>query len=417
MKRPAVLLHLTKKNWYSFVPLINSLDQSSVEAELVLSADVLQALREARRKYEPVICCMSFFSTQLGQVARLVEKIRSEFGNEVSLVAGGPHASALPRETLRLGFDVVVKGEGELVFPEVVKDLLARKHGSRWTGKVVEGVPLPNLDMFPAVSLQRGLHPPIEITRGCPFRCKFCSVPHIFGPVRHRSVESVVQTASRLVRLVRRWDFRFISPNSLGYQSRSKAPNEEAVERLLTSLRALEGEKRIYFGTFPSEARPDFVTKRMVELIADLADNRSVCIGAQSGSDAVLRKVGRGHTLDEVYSAAGLILDAGLRPMIDFILGFPCESESDQLKTLEVMRDLVRMGGKVRVHHFMPLPGSAMSGMAASRIAPEVLEEIGRMALRGWASGAFAQQMRFARESALARGSASISVTRGVGDR
>lgn len=417
MKRPAVLLYLDRKNWYSFVPLINSLDESPVDADVIPSSNILQGLRGACRKHEPVICCMSFFSTQLAGVRELIAQIRSEFGEKVTLVAGGPHATGSPQETLKLGFDVVVKGEGELVLPGLVRDLVAGAPGSRRTGMVVEGIPLPDLDRFPPVSFQRGLHPPLEITRGCLFRCRFCSVPCIFGPVRHRSVESIVETGKRLVRLVSRWDFRFISSNSLGYGSYSRKPDEKAVQRLLESLRGLEGEKRIYFSSFPSEARPDFVTERMVELISSLADNRTVCIGAQSGSDRVLEEVRRGHGLDAVYRASGMILDGGLRPVIDFILGFPCEMESDQLKTLDVMYDLVKMGGEVRVHHFLPLAGSAMSDMAPSQIAPEVLGEIGRMALGGSASGAFAEQMKLARQVAAFRGRRCISRSRGVVDR
>jgi len=417
LKRPAVLLYLDRKNWYSLVPLVNSLDESPVGAEIIPSTSILQGLREACRRYEPVICCISFFTTQLPRVIEQIAQIRSEFGEKVTLVAGGPHATGSPRETVKMGFDVVVKGEGELVLPGLVRDLIAPASGSRHTGKVVEGIPLSDLDSFSPVSIKRGLLPPIEITRGCLFRCKFCSVPCVLGRVRHRSIESVVETGRRLVRLVSRWDFRFISSNSLGYGSYSRKPNERAVQCLLESLRRLEGHKRIYFSSFPSEARPDFVTERMVELISGLTDNRTVCIGAQSGSDRVLKEVRRGHDLEAVYRASGLILDGGLRPVIDFILGFPCERESDQLQTLDVMHDLVKMGGKVRVHHFMPLAGSAMSGMMPSRIAPEVLGEIGRMALGGSALGAFNEQMKLAGQIASHRAGTGISRSRGVVNR
>lgn len=351
--------------------------------------------------HEPVICCMSFFTTQLRHTSRIVSSIRSRFDQRVRLVAGGPHATGSPEGTLKMGFDVVVTGEGELVFPMVVEKLSGITNGlngldGNWP--VVVGEPLDDLDRFPPVSLKHKLYPPIEITRGCLFRCRYCSVPCGSGPVRHRSVESVTTTARKLLKLRTRWDFRFISPNSLGYGSYSREPNEKAVEKLLRSLRELEGGKRIYFSTFPSEARPDYVTRGMVDLISELADNKTVNIGAQSGSERILKYIRRRHDLNTVYRASNLILEGGLRPVIDFILGFPGETETDQLETLDVMKDLVQMGGEVRVHHFLPLAGSPMAGMKPSLIAQEVLTEIGRLTLRGSASGSFTEQMKLARE-------------------
>jgi B12-binding domain/radical SAM domain protein len=390
------------KNWYSFVPLLNSIDRSNLDAEVILSKSPVRDLAGARGKHDPVIGCMSFLTTQAGQVEQLVSDIRSRLGDGVRLVAGGPHATGFPQDTLAMGFDAVVRGEGELVLPDVIKHLTGQGEvPGDWP--VVQGKPLDDLDTFPPVSLKYHLFPPIELTRGCMHGCRFCSVPRVFGPVRHRSVGSVLQTARKLLKMRSRWDFRFISPNSLGYGSSSGKPNEEAVERLLSSLRGLEGKKRIYFSTFPSEARPEFVTEGMVGLISTFADNDTISIGAQSGSERILKGIGRGHGMDAVYGAAATIIEGGLKPVVDFILAFPSETEADQEATLRAMRGIVRLGGEVRVHHFLPLGASPMSAMEPSPIAPSVMTEIGRMALRGFASGSFTEQMRLARDISARR--------------
>ncbi|MBU7004381.1 MAG: hypothetical protein HXS50_02355 [Theionarchaea archaeon] len=90
-----------------------------------------------------------------------------------------------------------------------------------------------------------------------------------------------------------------------------------------------------------------------------------------------------------------------MEPIVDFILGLPMEKESDQYQTLAAMKEVIGMGGKVRVHHFLPLSGSSLGNEKPAPIAKPVMSEIGRMALVGGASGSFNEQMRMAWEIAL----------------
>jgi len=374
LEKPAVVFYLTKKNWYSYVPLINVLDRSSPETEIILSKNLLKDLDDIVRRKQGVVCCFSFFTTQVEEIREIVTEIRMRFGDRVKLLAGGPHASGDPEGTLEMGFDAVVRGEGERVIVETISGLLGGRPPGSWP--IVEGLPLQDLDLVEPVSFSRNLFPPLEITRGCQFSCAYCSVPVIQGRVRHRSLESILKVGEKLLEMGP-WDFRFISPNG--------------------SLSRLRGEKRIYFGTFPSEVRPDFVTPRLVRAVADVADNSTISLGAQSGSPRILEKIRRGHDLDCVFAACDAILDCGLRPVVDFILGIPGESQEDQLKTLEVMERLVSSGCMIRVHHFLPLPGSDLGDLEPSPIAEDVAREIGRMSQRGLFTGSFFQQMEMAK--------------------
>lgn len=395
MTKPAVLMYLSKKNWYSFVPLINSLEEAGTGEEILLTSDPLRDLPRVLGSHRPVILCVSFYSTQVSEVRRLVSAIRSEFGDGVRLLAGGPHPTGARDGTLKMGFDAVVQGEGEIVFPSVIRSLV---DGTLEDRSIFKGEPLRDLDAVSPVSFKHKLFPPLEISRGCLFGCKYCAVPRNFGKVRHRSLSSIVKAGRMLLKLRSRWDFRFLSPNSFGYGSLEKKPKEEKVRDLLGSLRNLEGDKRIFFATFPSEGRPDFVTEEMIDIIARYADNRKISIGGQSGSDRILRSIGRGHDVATILRASELILQAGLVPVVDFILGLPGEKESDQDRTLEVMRDLAARGTEMRIHHFLPLPGSPMGNMRPSRIPERIISEIGRLSLRGVATGSFNEQMRLARE-------------------
>ncbi len=394
--RPAIVFHTTNRNWYSYVPLVNSIEQSDFEGKVFLSKDVISRIGRLIPDFKPVICCMSFMTTEFLETMSLVRDIRKEFGHEAKLLAGGPHATGSPEKVLEIGFDAVVRGEGEIIFPGVLNALCGEKRPGSWP--IVRGEPIDSLDRYPPVSFKHALYPPLEISRGCLFKCRYCSVPKCCGPLRHRSVGSVLEAARRLVELRDRWDFRFISPNSLGYGSMNGNPNVSRVQELLESLRNLPGRKRIFFSTFPSEARPDFVTPETADLISRLADNERVSIGGQSGSDDILRKMRRGHKVRDIRSAVDILLDAGLVPCVDLMFGFPGETESDQLETVGLISELVDRGCEIRIHHFMPLSGSSMAGEQPAPISSEVMGNIGDLTRRGKAKGAFSRQMSLARE-------------------
>ncbi len=293
-------------------------------------------------------------------------------------IVGGPHATACPREVARYA-DHVVVGEGEYTLPR----LLARIEEG--TGGPVPGVVtreggLPadhsvRLDAFPPFSVMKGY---IEISRGCPFGCAFCETPRIFGhAMRHRSIGAIATYARRYR------DVRLVSPNALAYGSDGRSPRPDKVERLLASL-----EGNIYFGSFPNEVRPEFVTDEALELIARYCSNTRVAFGIQSGSDRVLRRIGRGHTVADGIRAVELTLDHGLTPVVDFILGFPFETEEDEEATLGLIRQVAR-AGRVRVHAFLPLPGTPLAGAVPRPPGPRADRLLGRLALAGKLTGSW----------------------------
>jgi len=302
-------------------------------------------------------------------------------------IAGGPHPSALPEEVLE-HFDYVVIGEGEETLPELLQ---AIKEGSdpasvkgiayKLRGRAIftEKRPPVDLDAYPPFSK---ILAPLEISRGCPWGCTYCQTPRLFGTcMRHRSIPVIAKYA------LRHRDIRFTSPNSLAYGSDGRAPRLEKVEALLKVL--AEQKKPIYFGTFPSEVRPEFVSAAALELIVKYCANKSLSLGGQSGSPAVLRSIGRGHGPAEIREACELAMDYGLVPQVDLIFGLPMEQEEDQRLTLDLVRWIAARGGKVRAHRFMPLPGTPLAKARPAPLAPDVVACLGKMALEGRLTGSW----------------------------
>jgi B12-binding domain/radical SAM domain protein len=333
------------------------------------------------RKPEAGIMLYSFASPQ---APHIFKEVRSAGAGSV-FIAGGPHPSGCPEETLD-HFDYVVIGEGEATLPELVDALqngrdvstvrgIAFKDGGRvvFTGK------RGDVDLDCYAPFKPPLLGPIEITRGCPWSCAYCQTPRLFGHrMRHRSVEAICKYDKYYE------DKRLVSPNAFAYGSDGITPNTEAVEKLLSSLSG-----NIYFGTFPSEVRPEFVTPKMLELVNTYCANKELHLGGQSGSDRMLKAIHRGHSVSDVLTAVELTHDSGLTPVVDFIFGLPGEHEEDQRLTVDCIKAIIKEGGKVRAHYFMPLPGTELAGTTPVKLSPEIDKLLGKLALGGRLTGSW----------------------------
>jgi radical SAM superfamily enzyme YgiQ (UPF0313 family) len=211
---------------------------------------------------------------------------------------------------------------------------------------------------------------------------------------------------------------RFTSPNALAYQSEDggRTANLDAIERLLREMAALVGKERVFFGTFPSEVGPETVTPEAVALVRRACGNDSLVFGAQTGSDRLLQKLHRRHTVADVYRAAELIVVGGLTPIVDLIFGLPGEEAADVAATLRLMEDLVAMGAVLHTHTFMPLPGTPLEGAPPGRVDPALVPLLDRLASQGRQCGQWHRQEAIARRQATHPLSAAEAEDSPLGD-
>ena len=302
-------------------------------------------------------------------------------------IVGGPHATASPDQVAEYA-DCVIIGEGEYTLPRLLEEI--ERGGTRSIPGVTTrdhhkpAASCVRLDAYPAFYEKQGF---VEISRGCPFRCGYCQTPQIFGHcMRHRSIDTIAEFSNRYEHA------RFVSPNAFAYGSDGIHPRWEKIEALFKRL-----SHQIFFGTFPSEVRPEFVCTESLALVNRYCTNTKLHFGAQSGSDAVLERLHRGHNVDDVIHAVDLCTESGITPVVDFILGFPFESDDDQLATVNMIRQLVRYG-KVHVHRFIPLPGTPLAGTTARLLLKETEKACGKLALAGKITGSWSEpEIRFFR--------------------
>lgn len=373
MKDIALVVYYHKNNKFSFNALIGALDSLERFNELKIAYfsrqnELIQGLNDIILKYDKVVLGISFFTTQIWEIRELIETIRRNYDNKLMIIAGGPHPTGDPVGTLKIGCDITVVGEGEDTLIELLQKInngedLSNVKGIgyinpdgnyEYTGKRV----FIDLNKYPPFPLKNRRFGALEITRGCPFVCFFCQTSYIAGTTpRHRSIKTICKYV-RLMMEENLSDIRFITPNALCYgSSDGKSLNLPKLEELLVKVKKIvEPEGRIFFGSFPSEVRPEHVTKETLDLITTYANNDNIIIGAQSGSQKILDSCHRGHTVADVYTAVDLTLEAKLKANVDFIFGLPNETSEDVQSTIHVMEDLVKKGARIHAHSFIPLP-------------------------------------------------------------
>ena len=389
---------------YSLAALVGVVETDHRLSELLVEAPIELSTNAIRKSVAkgPTILAHSVMSTQTDRIYKEVKEVREEFGNAVIVVGGGPHVSARPRELLENGFDYVVIGEGEKTFPELLWYLMNDKDPTEISGVVGETTqdcPVPrdldpvNLDAYPPFALGMNIVGPVEVTRGCPFSCKFCCTPFLTGGrVRNRSIDSVVHWLTRAIErsgFDRTW---FLSPNALSYGGRGRTVEEEKLEGLLKAVTKIEGMKEVFFGSFPSEVRPEFVTRPILEMMMSYVANKTLQIGLQSSSNRILKLSNRHHTVEDGLEAINTALDCGFIPHVDMIFGLPGETKKELHESVELCHSLAEMGAKTHGHVFMPLPGSAYENEAPGRLDSESRKLLGELSRKKLLTGSWSAQ-------------------------
>jgi len=360
-----------------------------------------------------VVVAWSFYSPSFPECADELRRLRECVGPRFLAIAGGVHATAEPLETLRGGFDQLCVGEGEVALTELLRRLKRGEDATQAPGfaRLVDGrlaqspkPPRIELDDFPPFAPGHRRFGAIEITRGCIYACRFCQTPYFSkARFRHRSVANTARWAKALADAAKP-DVRFVSPTSLSYGSQDESVNLAAVEELLAKVReAIGPDGRLFFGSFPSEVRPEHVTPEALAVLRRYVDNDNLVIGGQSGSERVLEASKRGHDVEAVVRAVQVAVEGGFAPNVDFILGLPGEEREDVRATVTLMKQLAGLGARVHGHTFMPLPGTPFRDAPPGSVDDETRVELDRLASDQRLYGHWKAQLRTARELARRR--------------
>ena len=346
----------------------------------------------ADNKYGLILMSVMTPDSEISQ--SLLKQCRT-LNSQIKICVGGPHITALPLSFQDCA-DWLVVGEAEDTLQDIISRTfegvsLSSPRVCRPTHRVV-------LDRCFPSPIKLGKYGFIEITRGCPHGCHFCQTSRLFGTdVRHRSQEAIFEYCREMAKK-KMTDIRFITPNGLEYGSLDgRSMNLNSIFQLLEGIKKIIGKPgRIFFGSFPSEIRPECITPESIQILREFTDSQTLVIGGQSGSNRMLARLHRGHTWEQVLSAAELSVQYGFKVAVDYIFGLPDENEEDQKATLDSMQQLIKLGATIHAHSFLPLPGTQLADAHPSPIMPFLRRFLGMIARDGFLFGQWQTQEKLA---------------------
>ena len=170
----------------------------------------------------------------------------------------------------------------------------------------------------------------VTVQRGCDYRCTFCIVPYTRGPERSRKLGDVVQETRSLAA------GGVSEVTLLGQTVNSYHDGTHDFADLLRAVGAVDGIRRLRF----TSPYPTDFTPRVIEAMATTpAVCEHVHLPAQSGSNAVLRRMLRRYTRERYLEVLASLRAAipGLTVSTDLIAGFPGETEEHFAETLDLI--------------------------------------------------------------------------------
>lgn len=298
----------------------------------------------------------------------------------VYIVFGGPQADIVADDTLTAipEVDFICCGEGETTIvpffsslisgrPDLTTPGLAFRDGER----IVHG-PRPalveDLDTLPAIDyslLEYHAHDlpaeaydlfPIDVGRGCPFSCTFCSTNTFWGR-KYR-----LKSADRIISEIKEIHQRF-GVTSINFVHDMFTLDRKKVFQICEKL------KRIGFPlSWRCSARVDCLDRELVDAMVD-AGMTSIFVGIESGSARMQKEIRKNLKLGDAVEKLSYISSKGVAITASFIFGFPNETEEDFSQTIGLMvklRKIPRL--KLQHHLFTFFSGTALTNQYMSQI-------------------------------------------------
>lgn len=311
------------------------------------------ALIDTIKKIRPNVVGVSVMTNTYPAAVYLLEIIKKEY--DCITIMGGHHVSAIGEKVLResSSIDYIVIGEGE----ETLFELLEALHNNR-NVKNISGLGWRKEDGTPVINIQRSFIKDIDTlpfpardlvdmsryrshsyidygkktatmitSRGCPFKCIFCSSWLTMGTkYRFRSAESVLEEVQELVahhgvdHIVFEDDTMTLKRDRMieicrGFQSMREAPSWYCLSRV--------------------DSMDDELAQEMKR-----SGCRMISFGIESGDPVILEKIGKKINIEKAVQAVAACTKVGIRTLCTFIVGFPFDTKKSMEATLNAARKI-----------------------------------------------------------------------------
>ena len=307
---------------------------------------------EQMRDFKPDVVGIGMLTPSTPVAIKIAEKARAALPH-VRLIAGNVHADIFYKEILGGSeFDFVVHGEGEYTISELVKafdsgdtdytaingisfvnaDGEVQKTPDRPVIQDLDALPYPAWNLFPYT--RYGLlpfadiaHPVLSMTgsRGCPYRCEFCSLLYTGSNYRKRDPIKVVDEYEYL--------YERYGVKQIGFVDPIFPLNKKVLFAFCEELMRRGLHKKL---CWLSETRVDRIDRESLRIMR-ASGCRRLLLGIESGVDLLLENVNKTFTTETTRRAVTMIREEKIDSVGLFMIGLP--GETIELRQSQVFID------------------------------------------------------------------------------
>jgi len=365
------------------------------------------SLTQKVSEFKPHIVGITANTPQVKQAwlaARMIKAVM-----DVPVVIGGPHPSAVPDESAaKPEIDVVARGEGEYTWIELCNVVDEARGTSDLTGKALlreadrllapilgisykrpdgsiqhnrarpaiedlDSLPWPAYHYFkmerytslqPAIDAVDGARSFSMMTsRGCPYRCTFCSQSIMPEKWRGRSPENVVAEFRHLIKDLGAQEIGILDDSANISRKRLREICQLLIKEGLTTVPWI----------MINGIRANLADMETLTLMKKAGCKRTA-FGVETGDEAMLVKIDKKETQDQIREAFRNGKKAGLETVGFFIIGLPGDTEESMEKTIRFAIELDPLVANFSM--MTPYPGTLAY--------QEIINGGGKILLRDW---------------------------------
>ena len=325
-------------------------------------------LEETLISYQPDVVGVTSLTTEVHAALELLQRVKN-MNPEIVTVAGGIHATLMPQDFQQAEVDVIVIGEGEISFRELIQSLekganlsfvpgILYRHEGQWINNAprpmiqdLDSLPFPNRSLTKKYASQYFMYTitPVEAmltTRGCPFHCIFCSQWKLYNrKCRYYSADRILD------------ELKTIDETNILLYDDNFLLNPRRVEKLCDLLRA-EGIHKSFF----TQGRADMIARhpKIIEKFKSVG-LEEIAIGFESPRQADLDHLRKKSTREHNDEALKVLNDHEINTLAAFMVHPSYDVEDFErlasfIEEAQIAYPFVKIFPRITI--LTPLPGT-----------------------------------------------------------
>lgn len=352
-------------------------------------------------------------STDIRYLLPLLKGLK-KINKKIKIIWGGPHATLFSEQTAKSPLcDIVVRREGEETILEIVEgyesgkiDLhkikgIVFKEGNKIfrteDHDFIDLNKLPFIDWsFVKPEVMDNIKNSIirvQASRGCPYNCAFCiNVVSGNRKKRYRDAKKVLDEIEHL--------YKKYGIKRVGFRDEIFMIDRDQIRDIAQGLIDRNIKITWLANVRATQLKESYIDDDYLQLLVDSGCDKLQC-GGESGSQRVLNLLRKGITPNDILYFVKRATRFNIIPLVAFMTAIPTETEEEQMQTLSLIRDILRINPNTAINGpavYRPYPGGDLYDMCVKKYnlkIPNSLEEWTKTDILGGSRPSWIKKMYF----------------------